>query len=212
MVKYGRFAKKILIVVILSLTVWLFAEHQHHLRGKEIVAKGKKTTIKGELILKDEGWFLKKDNKLIEMHFGPESYREHLKIKIKPTKNFECEGYLYKDSFAVSSFMLDKKKIVLRDEKGKALWQDTEFSHPKTKNTEKEKMTKSKKKKIFYIVDRTKCIGCKLCVVNCPVKAITMVNGRAVIDADKCIACGICANGNNGNFKGCPVGAISKSE
>lgn len=58
-------------------------------------------------------------------------------------------------------------------------------------------------------VDASKCIGCGLCVVNCPSNAITMVDGKAVIDKDKCINCGICVNGNQADFNGCPVSAIS---
>ena len=58
-------------------------------------------------------------------------------------------------------------------------------------------------------VNRQSCIGCKLCVPQCPVSAISMVKGKAVIDQDKCVSCGICIDGN-GKFKGCPVRAISK--
>lgn len=54
-----------------------------------------------------------------------------------------------------------------------------------------------------------KCIGCKLCVPNCPVSAIAMERGKAVIDTVRCVECGICIDGN-GKWKGCPVGAISK--
>lgn len=45
-------------------------------------------------------------------------------------------------------------------------------------------------------VDRTKCIGCGLCVSRCPHKAIAMklTEGKraAVVDRDKCIGCGSC--------------------
>jgi ferredoxin len=61
-----------------------------------------------------------------------------------------------------------------------------------------------------YQVNSKKCIGCNLCVKNCPVGAISMQKGKAVIDVTKCIQCGICANGSGKNWKGCPTGAIDK--
>lgn len=57
-------------------------------------------------------------------------------------------------------------------------------------------------------VTAAKCIGCTLCVDNCPVDAIRMVDGKAIIDAEKCINCGICVKGNGTDFTGCPVSAI----
>ena len=49
-----------------------------------------------------------------------------------------------------------------------------------------------------------KCMGCLAhpCNEVCPVKAITMKNGRSVIDQEKCIKCGKCKNI-------CPYDAIS---
>ena len=38
----------------------------------------------------------------------------------------------------------------------------------------------------------TGCIGCGICVKNCPQNAITVENFVANIDQDKCIGCGIC--------------------
>ncbi|MCF7918972.1 MAG: 4Fe-4S binding protein [Candidatus Cloacimonetes bacterium] len=60
-----------------------------------------------------------------------------------------------------------------------------------------------------YQVNPKRCISCNLCVSNCPTGAISMVNGKAVIDVSKCIQCGICKNGNGQNWKGCPTGAIN---
>lgn len=58
-----------------------------------------------------------------------------------------------------------------------------------------------------YKVDKSKCIGCTICVKDgkCPTDAIEMKNGKAVIDPTKCIDCGICA-------MQCPVAAIQEVE
>ncbi|MCD6501671.1 4Fe-4S binding protein [bacterium] len=56
-----------------------------------------------------------------------------------------------------------------------------------------------------FKVDSKRCIGCAQCVPKCPVGAITMERGRAVIDPEKCIGCGICVDV-------CPVIAISQME
>lgn len=49
------------------------------------------------------------------------------------------------------------------------------------------------------------CRGCKKCAVaeNCPSKAVTVVDGKAVTDATKCTKCGVCVGK-------CPFGAVPK--
>ena len=42
------------------------------------------------------------------------------------------------------------------------------------------------------IVVQTDCAGCGDCVTICPMKAITITDGKAVIDAEKCINCKLC--------------------
>lgn len=46
------------------------------------------------------------------------------------------------------------------------------------------------------------CTGCGSCVDVCPVEAISLVDGKAVINSSICANCRVCENE-------CPVGAIS---
>ena len=49
------------------------------------------------------------------------------------------------------------------------------------------------------------CRGCKKCAVaeSCPSKAVSVVDGKAVIDGSKCTSCGVCVGK-------CPFGAVPK--
>jgi Fe-S-cluster-containing hydrogenase component 2 len=47
------------------------------------------------------------------------------------------------------------------------------------------------------------CVGCESCVPACPVEAISMVDGKAVLDQDKCNQCKTCIDS-------CPVTAIKE--
>jgi len=54
-------------------------------------------------------------------------------------------------------------------------------------------------------VETNSCVGCGDCIDVCPVDAITLVDGKAVIDADKCILCEIC-------IRSCTYDAIRKDK
>ena len=53
---------------------------------------------------------------------------------------------------------------------------------------------------MFYVKEK-QCSGCGVCADSCPDKAISMVDGIAVIDGNRCTDCGRCADI-------CPMGAI----
>lgn len=54
-------------------------------------------------------------------------------------------------------------------------------------------------------VDPNKCLSCGACASLCPVGAISLSTGKAVINKKKCIKCGACK-------EICPVGAITDDE
>ncbi|MDI6774307.1 MAG: 4Fe-4S binding protein [Verrucomicrobiota bacterium] len=43
-------------------------------------------------------------------------------------------------------------------------------------------------------VDKEKCTGCGICVDECPVEAIKLVDDKIVIDEDACTECGQCVD------------------
>jgi|GEM_PF-720433 len=193
--KNEKFKGFILTVIIIFIVSSIIANNSQ-LTGNDIVKLGTLETISGKLFEDDEEWFIKADNGVIQLHFGPQEFLESKEVVLEGKKDFSLTGFLFESDMAVVNFVFNDELIELRTEKGEPLWKDSEFSNNRNKT---------------YLVDSKKCIGCQLCVNVCPVKAITMKNGRAVIDADKCINCGICENGDGQNYKGCPVKAISKN-
>ena len=51
-------------------------------------------------------------------------------------------------------------------------------------------------------VDNEKCNGCESCVSECPSEAITLVDGKAVVNVETCVDCGVCVDA-------CPAEAIA---
>lgn len=139
-------------------------------------------------------WYLNTGEDFFKLILAPEEYLQENEVVLEKKAEIIIFGILTEDDeINVHKLNFNEKEILLIDENGNELWQE---------NTTK----------VFYEVNSKNCIGCRLCVKNCPADAISMVKGKAVIDADKCIACGICANGDGNRFKGCPTKAISISE
>jgi Fe-S-cluster-containing hydrogenase component 2 len=55
-------------------------------------------------------------------------------------------------------------------------------------------------------VNEDACVGCETCLPYCSVDAISMHDGKAVIDAGRCTECYVCIRNEV-----CPVGAIEKT-
>ena len=51
------------------------------------------------------------------------------------------------------------------------------------------------------IIDKDTCTGCESCIPSCPFDALSMQEGKAVVD-EKCTFCGACV-------EVCPVNAIT---
>ncbi len=71
-------------------------------------------------------------------------------------------------------------------------------------NSEENTKTETLKAKVmdFPKINLDSCIGCGRCIDTCPMDAISLVDGKAVIDLDKCANCHACESA-------CPNDAIS---
>lgn len=58
-------------------------------------------------------------------------------------------------------------------------------------------------------IDRTRCLGCGICIPYCPAGAISLEAKKAVIDQDKCLECGNCIRKRT---VACPADAIHEPE
>ena len=77
---------------------------------------------------------------------------------------------------------------------------------PEVRNEAKEDRPKqdeqqSEPSKPVAVIDTDQCFGCGLCAEECPLSAITMVDGLPRVNVDACVGCGLCATN-------CPAEAI----
>ncbi len=191
--KNEKFKGFILTVVIIFIVSGIIANNRQ-LTGDDIVKFGTFQTISGKLFQDNEKWLIKAGDGIYRLYLAPQEYMEKNEIVLEEKKEFSLNGFVFEKNIAAVNFTLNDKLIEFRTEDGEPLWSDSEVVIQ------------------IFSVDPDKCIGCQLCVNSCPVQAITMINGRAVIDADKCIGCGICEIGNGQDYNGCPVKAISRNK
>lgn len=177
--------KKLLLSILMLLTALVFLAA---ITGYKDFVKNDINTFSGTLKLDKERAYLVEGKTVRQLLLAPPQAMDSLGIKLNTQDSLWVTGVLSQNAILVSSIRQGDKLYTLRDAE---LLQNA-YDEPST-----------------VAVTPAKCIACKLCVTNCPVGAISMVNGKAVIDSSKCVSCGICIEGN-GKFRGCPVRAISK--
>lgn len=79
-----------------------------------------------------------------------------------------------------------------------AMAQQTQQIHDRIRQLEEQGQTGA----LAARVEAKNCTGCGLCVEECPVEAIRLDGGVAVVDEGTCTACGACVTA-------CPSGAIA---
>ena len=156
-----------------------------------LFAKSNIVTYNGTLINNGTNWFLKSEAGFFILDLAPEEFMNEQGLNLEAGDEARVSGIIDGKDLIVNVIISKGKVVVMRDGEGNSLWQ---------KHAEK-----------IHFVLNSKCIGCRLCIADCPVNAIVMYKGKAVIDADACINCGICKDGNE-NFLGCPSKAIILKE
>ena len=179
--------KKVMYISLVML-IYLFIVFLNATQKVEI------TNYEGSLKKIGDDWYLNTGDDFFKLNLALEDYLFQNGIELKSKSGLNIYGILEDEQIIVHSIQVKGSYFPIRDEKGNPLWEE------KTK------------KKEYYLVNPKQCIGCRLCEIKCPVQAIKMEKGVAVIDADLCTACGICVKGDGKRFKGCPVGAIKKYE
>ena len=145
----------------------------------------------GIVELRDNGFWLKADpGNELRLLLAPASLLDSLGLALSTGDTLLVEGWRQDELLLVGKIWTSSadRPIILRD---------LENGNLATGGT------------ATYWVDDQTCIGCRLCLSQCPTGAITFSKGKARIDPAKCTECGICVEGN-GRFRGCPVSAIKK--
>ncbi len=182
----------IVIMLIIALAGFLFAA------GTIItdLPIGKLTELKGKIIAENSVYFLSTGDKKIQLLIEPANSVPESVLN-NSAQDITLKAFINNTVARVVSIQTVNTNIVLYKEIRDSLWLRSDSVY-----------VTSKQMIYTYKVETKGCIGCKLCLNSCPVKAITMEKNKAVINQEKCIKCGQCKNGLKGGYRGCPTKAI----
>jgi len=93
-----------------------------HLRGREIVERGKAVKVKGTLRQDGEEWAIVSNGKTYNAHFGKEDYRTAKGVELIDGKTVEIEGFQVGEDIAVCTLVMNGVKTRFRDKEGRPLW------------------------------------------------------------------------------------------
>jgi ferredoxin len=121
----------------------------------------------------------------------PPTAMDSMNFHPKDDEEITVTGVRIKEGFEVYTALLNDSLYTFRTETGKPIWKGLST----------------------WSANKQKCIGCRLCYLNCPANAIQMVNVngafKSQIDQTLCTGCNTCVAGTLTKFAGCPVKAIS---
>ncbi len=147
--------------------------------------------LSGRLEITEEIASFQTDEEIYSLYAIPGTFPEDDEFPFEQQEVYIIEGFRTARGFIVYEIAFAEREDSFRDEENRPLMVSVLPG-------------------VSYSVDRRLCISCRLCIPNCPVGAISMSRGVAVIDQDICISCGICKDGDAKDFAGCPVDAVKK--
>ncbi len=149
-------------------------------------------SLSGKLSIDKDRYILQSGREKLILCFLPPAALDSLGFRPEEGDELSVNGYISKYVLVVQDTVWKGRSYVFRD----SLYQ---FTRPETGT---------------WAVDPVACNGCGVCVNPCPGGAImlekTPKGTKAVIDQSLCMGCNICVTGNNFNYRGCPLKAISK--
>lgn len=177
------------VLVVLAIALFMSGVYISNISSEEAtVPVIKQDSLSGKIEISKERYILVTGKEKIHLALIPPAAMDSLSFHPVADDTLTVKGIISKGILVAHKAWLKGKEYTFRDSAGQPVW-----------------------KGVATWVNNTKtCIGCRLCVSNCPTEAISMVKNKALIDQTKCTGCNACIAGNLNKFAGCPVKSISK--